>query len=100
MGSSALARVTGAEERLLEAAPEAIVVTQRDGRIVRVNTQAERLFGYPREELLGQNVEVLLPLRVRRRHVKKRVAYFSHSKVRPMGTALQLYARRKDGTEF
>ena len=59
-----MAKVTGAEERfrlLLEDAPEAIVVTKRDGRIVGVNTQTERLFGYPREELLGQNVGVLLP---------------------------------------
>src|SRR5260370_16119222 len=74
MSGSAVAKVTGAEERfrlLLEAAPEAIVVTKRDGRIIRVNTQTERLFGYPREELLGQNVEVLLPQRVRHRHVKK-----------------------------
>ena len=98
-----MAKVTGAEERfrlLLEAAPEAIVVTKRDGRIVGVNTQTERLFGYPQEELLGQNVEVLLPQHVRRRHVKKRAAYFSHPRVRPMGPGLELYARRKDGTEF
>ena len=98
-----MAKVTDAEERfrlLLEAAPEAIVVTKRDGRIVGVNTQTERLFGYHREELFGQNVEVLLPQRVRHRHVKKRAAYFSHPRVRPMGTGLELYARRKDGTEF
>jgi sigma-B regulation protein RsbU (phosphoserine phosphatase) len=103
MSGSAMAKVTGAEERfrlLLEAAPEAIVVTKRDGRIIRVNTQTERLFGYPREELLGQNVEVLLPQRVRDRHVKKRAAYFSHPRVRPMGAGRELYARRKDGTEF
>ena len=103
MSGSAVAKLGGSEERfrlLLEAAPDAIVVTKQDGRIVLVNAQTERLFGYPREELLGQNVEVLLPQRVRHRQVKKRAAYFSHPKVRPMGTGLQLYARRKDGTEF
>jgi PAS domain S-box-containing protein len=103
MSGLAPANVTGAEELfrlLLEAAPEAIVVTKRDGRIVGVNTQTERLFGYPREELLGQNVEVLLPQRVRHRPVKKRAAYFSHPRVRPKGTGLELYARRKDGNEF
>jgi PAS domain S-box-containing protein len=103
MSGPALVKVTGAEEHfrlLLEAAPEAIVVTKRDGRIVGVNTQTERLFGYHREELFGQNVEVLLPQRVRHRHVKKRAAYFSHARVRRMGTGVELYARRKDGTEF
>ena len=103
MSGSALAKPGGLEERfrlLLEAAPDAIVVTKQDGRIVLVNTQTERLFGYPREELLGQKVEVLLPQRVRRRHTKNRAAYFSHPSVRPMGTGLELYARRKDGTEF
>lgn len=103
MSRPTLAKVTGAEERfrlLLEAAPEAIVVTKRDGRIVGVNTQTERLFGYHREELFGQNVEVLLPQHVRHRHVKKRAAYFSHPRVRRMGKRLELNARRKDGTEF
>ena len=103
MSGLALANVTSAEELfrlLLEAAPEAIVVTKQDGRIVGVNTQTERLFGYPREELLGQNVEVLLPQRVRHRHAKKRAAYFSHPIVRPIGAGLELHARRKDGTEF
>ena len=88
--------------QLLESAPapEAIVVTKRDGRIIRVNTQTERLFDYPRKELLGQNVEVLLQRRVQHRHVKKQAAYFSHPRVRLMGTGLELCARRKDGTEF
>jgi PAS domain S-box-containing protein len=103
MSGSALAKLGGSEERfrlLLEAAPDAIVVTKQDGRIVLVNAQTERLFGYPREELLGQNVEVLLPQRVRHQYGKKRAAYFSRTKMRPMGTGLELYARRKDGTEF
>ena len=88
MGASSPVRVSGFVEYaqaeqyfrlLLEAAPEAMVVTQRDGRIVLVNTQTERLFGYPREELLGQNMEMLLPQRFRHRHVKKRAGVLHSS---------------------
>jgi PAS domain S-box-containing protein len=103
MGAAGLTGVVLAAEvyrLLLEAAPDAIVVTKRDGRILLVNAQTENLFGYPREELLGQKVEMLLPRRERRRHVKNRAAYFNHPTVRPMGSGMELYARRKDGTEF
>uniref|UniRef100_Q01U92 Putative PAS/PAC sensor protein n=1 Tax=Solibacter usitatus (strain Ellin6076) TaxID=234267 RepID=Q01U92_SOLUE len=103
MSGSARAKVTGAEERfrlLLEAAPDAVVVTKQSGKIVLVNSQTERLFGYGREELIGRMVDVLLPQRVQRRHVKSRAAYIQHPAVRPMGTGVELYARRKDGTEF
>ena len=85
---------------LLDAAPDAIVVAKQDGRIVLVNTQTERLFGYHREELLGQKVEVLLPSRTRRRHAKYRAAYFRHPTVRAMGSGLELYGSRKDGSIF
>jgi rsbT co-antagonist protein RsbR len=85
---------------LLDAAPDAIVVTARDGRIVIANAQTEKLFGYAREELVGQKVELLMPQRFRRRHVKNRRAYLSQPAVRPMGLGLELYGRRKDGTEF
>src|SRR5260370_14263761 len=101
MGSVGLA--ASAEETfemLLESAPDAIVVVKRDGRIVIVNTRTERLFGYRREELLGKKVEVLMPQRVRRRHVKNRAAFASHPSVRTMGSGLELYGRRKNGTEF
>ena len=103
MDGSAVAKPGGSGERsrlLLEAAPDAIVVTKQDGKIVLVNAQTERLFGYARGELLGQKVEVLVPRRVRRRHAKDRAAYLRHPTVRPMGTGLELYGRRKDGTEF
>ena len=83
---------------LLETAPDALFVTQRDGRIVVVNTQTENLFGYSRYEMLGQKVEMLLPQRLRRQHVKHRADFLSD----PMGSRLELelYGRRKNGTEF
>jgi PAS domain S-box-containing protein len=85
---------------LLESAPDAIVIVDRDARIVFVNGQAERLFGYSREELVGNAVELLLPERVRDRHVYHRTGYIAEPTARPMGAGLELLARRKDGTEF
>jgi len=73
---------------LLETAPDAMVVSRRDGQILLVNTQTERLFGYRREELLGQAIEMLMPKRYRRRHTRHRTDYFLHPAVRPMGTNL------------
>jgi PAS domain S-box-containing protein len=85
---------------LLESAPDAIVTVNREGRIALVNTQAERLFGYDRSELLGQMVEILLPERARTAHVRHRPRYLKDPSTRSMGGALELVARRKDGTEF
>jgi PAS domain S-box-containing protein len=85
---------------LLEAAPDAIVGVTPDGRITLVNAQAERLFGYHREELLGQPIEILVPDRVCGVHPAHRTSYFSQPQPRPMGAGMQLAARRKDGTEF
>jgi PAS domain S-box-containing protein len=85
---------------LLESAPDGIVIADRDGRITIVNRQAELLFGYEREELLGRDIETLLPDSARRRHVEHREQYIAAPAVRPMGRGLALSGRRKDGTEF
>ncbi|MHB8632993.1 MAG: MASE1 domain-containing protein [Thermoplasmatota archaeon] len=85
---------------LLEAAPDGIVVVDGKGRIVIVNAQAERLFGYARSELVGQTVEMLVPGRFASKHPVYRAQYTANPKVRPMGANLALFGRRKDGTEF
>jgi len=86
---------------ILDAAPDAMLVVDQQGRIVRANTQSERLFGYAPSELTGQKVELLVPPRFRAKHPGHRAGYFAgdpHS--RPMGLGLELYGLRKDGTEF
>jgi protein-histidine pros-kinase len=85
---------------LLEAAPDALVIVGEDGRIELVNSQAEHLFGYTRDELLGRPVEVLIPQRFRPNHPAHRSGYGTDPHSRPMGAGLELYAVRKDGTEF
>jgi protein-histidine pros-kinase len=85
---------------LLEAAPDAMVIVGRDGRIALVNSQLERLFRYPREALLGQPVDILVPERYRQTHSHHREGFFAQPHTRSMGAGLQLHGLRQDGSEF
>jgi PAS domain S-box-containing protein len=85
---------------LLEAAPDAVVIANKQGRIELVNAQTERLFGYPRDRLIGQPIEILVPERFQSRHVGHREGYLAEPRVRSMGEGLELYGRRADGSEF
>jgi len=85
---------------LVEAAPDAMVCTAADGRVVLVNAQAERLFGYKREELIGQPVEILVPEAARAVHPGHRAGYVADPRHRPMGAGMPLAGRRRDASTF
>ncbi|MGE5321527.1 MAG: PAS domain S-box protein [Actinomycetota bacterium] len=87
-------------QRLLEAAPDAILEIGSQGRIALANEAAERIFGYSRDELRGQTVEMLVPAGMRAGHSEHRSAYLQHPRSRPMGIGLRLKAQKKDGTLF
>jgi len=86
--------------RVVEAAPNAMVMINAAGRIEMVNAQAERVFGYARAEMLGQPVELLVPARARGHHPALRDFFFGSPQTRPMGAGRDLFGLRKDGSEF
>jgi ammonium transporter, Amt family len=90
----------GIFQNLLDSAPDSMVIVETDGTIVLANDQAEKVFGYSRNELLGQKIEILLPDRYRTSHIPQRDGYFKNPRVRPMGAGLDLFGRHKSGTEF
>jgi PAS domain S-box-containing protein len=92
-----------AEQRfrlVVESAPNAIVLISEEGKISLVNSATEKLFGYDREDLVGKEVESLIPFRYRNHHPNYRTSFFTKPLARPMGVGRDLFALRKDGTEF
>lgn len=87
-------------DKLLESAPDAMLFVDQEARIVLANAQAENLFGYPEEELVGKDLNLLVPERYRPEHRNNVAGYFSHPRTRTLGTGLGIYGLRKDGTEF
>ncbi len=98
------ARTTARAERrfrdLLEAAPDAILEVDREGRVVMINRAAENMFGYGREDLLGRSVDQLIPANLRETHQRHRAVYWDAPRTRTMGSGLFLEAERRDGSRF
>jgi PAS domain S-box-containing protein len=85
---------------ILEAIPDAVAAVNQQGVIIQINSQAEALFGYTRDELIGQRIEILVPERQRAGHTSHRDSFHEKPKIRRMGSGLDLYGRRRDGSEF
>src|SRR5579859_2740422 len=94
---------TGSHDRyreLLDTAPDAMIVVGADSAITFANVETERLFGYRRDELIGQPLDLLIPERFRGTHGAHLDRFFTNPTRRPMGSGLSLFARRKDGSEL
>ncbi|HEX9135783.1 MAG TPA: PAS domain S-box protein, partial [Nitrospirota bacterium] len=87
-------------DKLLESLPDAMVLVSSAGKIVQINTQLVDLFGYAKEDLLGKNLEILMPERFRARHRQNVAGFFASPRRRLMGSGLELFGLKKDGTEF
>ncbi len=87
-------------DTVLQSLPNGLVLISRRGKIAHINAQLERMFGYRKEELLGKNIEILMPERFRSRHRRHVEDYIANPTVRPMGSGLELFGLKKDGTEF
>ena len=98
--NDSLERANARFRQLVESAPDGIVIASREGRIVLINSQTERLFGYSRDEMIGQPVEMLMPAPFRQAHQHHRTGYFHEPNVRSMGAGLDLKGLRKDGSQF
>ncbi len=97
---SALRRSEDKQQTILENAAEGVVILNGEGIMEYVNARTEKMFGFSREELIGKDVELLLPDSLREFHTKLRASYIEEPRSRPMGQGMDLLARRKDGTEF
>jgi PAS domain S-box-containing protein len=97
---TAIAAQSARYEELIDSAPDATVIVSEDGQIRLVNVQAEKMFGYSRAELVGRPLEILLPERFRSGHGLHMSRFFARPEARPMGSRLELFARRKDGSEL
>ena len=86
--------------QLVDSAPDGMIVCDKAGKILLVNEEVERMFGYQREELVGNRIEILIPERLRGRHEGHVSGFTSAPRLRPMGSGLALHGRRKDGSEF
>ena len=87
-------------EWLLESATDAMVIADQNGKLILVNLTAEKVFGYLRHELIGKQLEILLPERFRRAHSDQRVGFFNPPHARNMGAGVELFGRRQDSSEF
>src|SRR5690242_13006705 len=87
-------------KRVFESCPDGIAISDSSGQILEINPQLQRLFGYASSELQGQPIETLVPERFRSKHPEYRKDYARSPRARPMGAGLELYGRRKDGSEF